>query len=69
MNVLAFVIKDSAIFEINDSFGKITHQDGEFVIQYVPEYKIREVLPEFRNSKRIEVNSIDDAIKEIEYVC
>ena len=69
MNVLAFVIKDSAIFEINDSFWKITHQDGEFVIQYVPEYKIREVLSEFRNSKRIEVNSIDDVIKEIEYVC
>ena len=69
MNVLAFVISGSAIFEINDSFGKITQQGDEFVIQSVPEYKIREVLPEFRNSKRIEVMSIDDVIKEIEYVC
>lgn len=69
MDVLAFVISGSAIFEINDSFGKITKQDGEFVIEYVPEYKIREALPDFRNSKRIEVPSINDVIKEIEYVC
>ena len=69
MNVLAFVISGSAIFEINDSFGKITQHGDEFVIQCVPEYKIREVLPSFKNSKRIEVNSIDDVIKEIQYVC
>jgi hypothetical protein len=70
--ILAFFNATEALFEHDEQFGILKRNSDSYVIELIPEYKVREQLPKFSRTSRIEVNTFKcliDKMKGLAHVC